>query len=210
MKSKNYLITYLSALAIGILLLIYHQQESLYQTIVIAIGALIGLPSLVVLLTMLFRKRPATATAGTNAVTIASEVASAAGLAFGIWMICSPQFFITAIIYTLGAILVLVGIAQITFVYEAARPLRPAIGWFIVPFLTLLAGVIIILLGPAKVSSYAGLITGIVLVVYAANGFASAGREAKLMDEETKMLEEKTHPTPEQEDSDTPDSSGAQ
>lgn len=192
MKSKSYVITYLSALVIGILLLIYHQQQSLYQTIVIAIGALIAVPSLVLLLTMLLRKRPVTPPSATvKAVTIASEVAAAAGLAFGIWMMCSPQFFITAIIYTLGAILILVGIAQITYVYQAARPFRPAIGWFIVPFLTLLAGVIIIVMGPAKVSSCAGLITGIVLVVYAANGFASAGREAKLQHDMQNMEEEK-------------------
>lgn len=194
MKSKNYLITYLSALAIGILLLIYHQQQSLYQTIVIAIGALIAVPSLILLLTMLFRKKPAVSTAGLTAVTVASEVAAAAGLALGIWMICSPAFFITAIIYTLGAILILVGVAQVTYIYEAARPIRPAMGWFIVPFLALLAGVVIILLGPDKVSSSAGLIAGIVLVVYAANGFASAGREAKLA-EDKKLITSETEAT---------------
>lgn len=192
MKSKNYVITYLSALAIGILLLIYHDQQSLYQTIVIAIGALIAIPSLVLLLTMLLRKRPATPpSAGATAVTVASEVAAAAGIAFGIWMICSPQFFINAIIYTLGAILILVAVAQITYIYQAARPFRPSVGWFIVPVLSLIAGVIIILMGPAKISAAAGLVTGIVLIVYAANGFASAGREAKLRNDIKNMEEEK-------------------
>ena len=148
MKSRNYVITYLSALAIGILLLIFHQQSAIYQTIVIVIGALIAVPSLVLLLTMLLRRKPEVSTTGTSAVRVASEVASAAGIAFGIWMMCSPQFFVTAIIYTLGAILILVGVAQMTYVYEAARPLRPAIGWFIVPVLTLLAGGVIIILGP--------------------------------------------------------------
>ena len=187
MKSRNYVITYLSALAIGILLLIFHQQSAIYQTIVIVIGALIAVPSLVLLLTMLLRRKPEVSTTGTSAVRVASEVASAAGIAFGIWMMCSPQFFVTAIIYTLGAILILVGVAQMTCVYEAARPLRPAIGWFIVPVLTLLAGVVIIILGPDKVASAAGLVTGIVLVVYAANGFASAGREARILRDARKL-----------------------
>ena len=187
MKSRNYVITYLSALAIGILLLIFHQQSAIYQTIVIVIGALIAVPSLVLLLTMLLRRKPEVSTTGTSAVRVASEVASAAGIAFGIWMMCSPQFFVTAIIYTLGAILILVGVAQMTYVYEAARPLRPAIGWFIVPVLTLLAGVVIIILGPDKVASAAGLVTGIVLVVYAANGFASAGREARILRDARKL-----------------------
>ena len=187
MKSRNYVITYLSALAIGILLLIFHQQSAIYQTMVIVIGALIAVPSLVLLLTMLLRRKPEVSTTGTSAVRVASEVASAAGIAFGIWMMCSPQFFVTAIIYTLGAILILVGVAQMTYVYEAARPLRPAIGWFIVPVLTLLAGVVIIILGPDKVASAAGLVTGIVLVVYAANGFASAGREARILRDARKL-----------------------
>lgn len=188
MKSRNYVITYLSALAIGILLLIFHQQSAIYQTIVVVIGALIAAPSLVLLLTLLLRKKPETPTAGASTVRIASEVASVAGLAFGIWMMCSPEFFVSAIIYTLGAILILVGIAQMTYIYEASRPLRPAVGWFIVPVLTLIAGVVIIILGPQKVASAAGLVTGIVLVVYAANGFASAGREARVL-RDAKRLE---------------------
>ncbi|MDE7343533.1 MAG: DUF308 domain-containing protein [Muribaculaceae bacterium] len=178
MKSKNYVITYLSALAIGILLLVYYQQQALYHTIVIVIGALIAIPSLVLLLTMLLRRRPAGQTSGASAIVVATEVASAVGLAFGIWMICSPTFFITAIIYTLGAILILVGVAQVCYVNQAARPLRPAFGWFVVPLLTLIAGVVLIVLGPTRVSACAGLVTGIALVIYAANGFASAGREA--------------------------------
>lgn len=191
MKSKNYVITYLSTLAIGILLLIYHQQQSLYQTIVVVIGALVAAPSLVLLLTMLFRHRPeGGASAGSKAITVATELASAAGVAFGIWMMCSPQFFITAIIYTLGAILMLVGLAQICYIYQAARPYRAAAAWFIVPLIALAAGIILVIMGPDKVASAAGLITGIVLVVYAANGFASAGREARLQHDMQKLGQE--------------------
>ncbi|MDE5902022.1 MAG: DUF308 domain-containing protein [Muribaculaceae bacterium] len=194
MKSKNYVITYLSALAIGILLLIYHQQQALYQTIVVVIGALVAVPSLVLLLTMLLRRRPAEGvSAGSKAIAVATELASAAGVAFGIWMMCSPHFFITAIIYTLGAILILVGLAQICYIFQAARPYRAAAGWFIVPVLTLVAGIVLVILGPDKVASAAGLVTGIVLVVYAANGFASAGREAKLQRDMQKLEHEARH-----------------
>jgi len=105
-------------------------------------------------------------------------------------MMCSPQFFITAIIYTLGAILMLVGLAQICYIYQAARPYRAAAAWFIVPLITLAAGIILVIMGPDKVASAAGLITGIVLVVYAANGFASAGREARLQHDMQKLGQE--------------------
>ena len=178
MKSKNYVITYLSALVTGILLLIFHDDSELYASLVRAIGALIAIPSLVLLCTMLFGKKKEGAYNGV--VVVAAEIAAVVGIAFGIWLLVSPGMFIKALIYVLGALLIAVGIAQISFVHTQAKPSSAAPGWFVVPSLTLIAGVVLIILGPEKVASMAGLITGIVLVVYAANGFASAGREAKL------------------------------
>lgn len=179
MKNRNYIITYVSTLVIGILLLIYHDRSELYNTVVIAIGVLIALPSMVLLMTEIFRKKPQGISQGyASTLKTISIVASLAGVAFGIWMISNPGFFVKAIIYTLGAILILVGVIQIFNIYIGSRPLRPSGLWFIIPILSLLAGVVIIVLGPEKVSSCAGLIAGITLVVYAANGFASSGREA--------------------------------
>ncbi|MDE6810815.1 MAG: DUF308 domain-containing protein [Muribaculaceae bacterium] len=203
MKGKNYLLTYVSALVIGILLLIYHDKAQLYNSVVIAIGALIALPSLILLIIEIVRsskKSDVNTTrserAEKEAANWATIVTGLAGLALGIWMLCSPAFFIRAIIYTLGGILILVGIVQISAIYSAARPVRPIALWFIIPVLTLIAGLIIVLMGPEKVSSVAGLIAGISLVVYAANGFAAAGREAKVVadlheevDDEPKKIE---------------------
>ncbi|MBD5175862.1 MAG: DUF308 domain-containing protein [Bacteroides sp.] len=199
MKGRNFVITYVSALVIGILLLIYHDRAELYNSVVIAIGALIAIPSLILVLMELFRKRqPADSAEPAEGKLVKSQsvatnwatlIAGIAGLALGIWMLCSPAFFIKAIIYTLGAILVLVGIVQIVAVYSAARPLRPLMLWFIIPVLTLCAGVVIILLGPDKISAAAGLVAGISLVVYAANGFAAAGREAQESHQPGKALD---------------------
>lgn len=193
MKSKNYIFTYLSALVIGILLLIFHDRESLYNSVVIAIGFLIAVPALVLMITEMARKLPSGADArkSDSIVKWTSVVASLAALAFGIWMICKPDFFVRAIIYTLGAILILVAIIQIVSIFQESRPFRPSGYWFVIPVLTLVAGVVIIVLGPAKISAAAGLITGIVLVVYAVNGFASTGREAKLVNDMNAMQLEK-------------------
>ena len=190
MKGKGYSIAYLSALVIGILLLIFHDRQSLYDSVVIAIGILIAVPSLVLLCVELFKKSPADATPGFQAVKYSSALAAAAALAFGIWMICSPTFFVHAIIYTIGAILILVGIIQVGIIVQAARPYRPAGLWLIVPILSLVAGVVIVVLGPSKIASAAGLIAGIVLVVYAVNGFASVGREASPKSIERKKTKE--------------------
>lgn len=198
MRGRNFIITYVSALVIGILLLIYHDKAELYNTVVIAIGALIALPSLILVLMELFRRKPSEEEKATEsksaktqayATNWATLIAGFAGLALGIWMLCSPGFFIKAIIYTLGAILVLVGIVQIVAIYSAARPLRPLMLWFVIPVLTLCAGAVVIILGPEKVSAAAGLVAGISLVVYAANGFASAGREAQENHDSAKAIE---------------------
>ncbi|MDE6272464.1 MAG: DUF308 domain-containing protein [Muribaculaceae bacterium] len=197
MKGRNYVITYVSALIIGILLLIYHDRAELYNTVVIAIGFLIAVPSLVLVLMELFRNKSKIESAADTrmmktqkvAANWATVIAGIAGLALGIWMLCSPGFFIKAIIYTLGAILVLVGVVQIVAIYSASKPLKPIMLWFIIPVLTLIAGAVVIILGPEKVSAAAGLIAGISLVVYAANGFASAGREAQEVKDFSKPAE---------------------
>lgn len=197
MKTGNYIVAYISALVIGILLLIFHDKASLYNTVVLVIGILIAIPSLILLLTNLFSKVKEGKGAGyAGLVKWTSVAVSLLGIGLGIWMVCNPAFFINIIIYTLGGLLLLVGVLQMVCIYQAARPLHPAAFWFIVPVLCVAAGVIIICLGPAKVSHCAGLVTGIVLIVYAVNGFASAGREAKLKHdlqsmEAEKLLEEK-------------------
>lgn len=198
MKGKNYLIAYVSALVIGILLLIYHDRAQLYQTLVIVIGALIAIPGLVLILMEIFKKkkpvRKSEATSEkveSHVINWATIITGTAGLILGIWMLCSPEVFIKAIIYTLGGIVILVGILQIIAIYQAARPLPPLPLWLVVPVLSLVAGIIIVVLGPEKVTSVAGLISGIVLVVYAANGFAATGREAKQKGEaEAKKIEQ--------------------
>lgn len=197
MKIGNYIVSYVSALVIGILLLIFHDQPTLYNTVVIVIGALIAIPALILLIANLFSKTKEGKGAGyASAVKWITVAISAVGMALGLWMVCNPGFFINIIIYVLGAILLIAGILQMFSIYQAARPMHPAMFWFIVPIISIAAGLVIICLGPEKVVHFAGLVTGIVLVIYAVNGFASAGREAKLKRdiermEDEKLLEEK-------------------
>ena len=128
MKGRTYLFSYLSALVIGILLLVFHESSGLFEGVVIAMGILIIIPSAIMLIAGFLRK-----------VTTASKwygvIASVAGLVFGIWMLCMPSFFINASIYTLGILLILAGVAGILFVINAARPASVNYLWMIVPVL---------------------------------------------------------------------------
>lgn len=178
MKGKMYLFYYLSALVIGILLLVFHDHKGLYEGVVIAIGVLVVIPSLVMLISSLVKRKDA---AGLPLPRPWYSILTAcAGLIFGVWLLCMPSFFINASIYTLGVLLVLAAAAQVYFVIVASRPAGIRFGWLIVPILCATAGVIIMLLGPDKVAASAGLITGIALIVYGANGVASYRREGKI------------------------------
>ncbi|MDE5774037.1 MAG: DUF308 domain-containing protein [Muribaculaceae bacterium] len=179
MKERTYLFTYLSALIIGILLLIFHSSDHLLNGVIIAMGALIGIPSLIMLISYLLPKKDE------NGVTRSKPwygiIASAAALGVGIWMIASPGFFMNVSIYTLGAILIIAGIAGIFFIAMAARPAPVQFLWLIVPIISIAAGLVIVILGPKTIAGSAALITGVVLVIYSVNGFTSIYREGRTL-----------------------------
>lgn len=177
MKERTYLFTYLSALIIGILLLVFHADEKLYNGVIIAMGVLIGLPSLTMLISYLLPKKNENGEVRPRPWY--GIIASAAALGLGVWMVSNPDFFMSVSIYTLGAILILAGGAGVIFIVMAARPAPIQFYWLIVPIISLAAGLVVIILGPAKVAHSAALITGIVLVVYSVNGFTSLFREGK-------------------------------
>ena len=190
MKKPSSLITYIAALVIGIILLCFHGSEGLSRAIVNAIGILITVPSGLMLISFFVgRKNVSTAPAWYTVLV------AIAGLVLGIWMLCMPKFFIGATIYTLGVILILVGAAGVAFIMNAAKPYGANPLWYIVPFLSLAAGFIVIFIGPQSTMEWIYITSGVVLIVYAANGIGSLGRECKveheIKEERRELIEEK-------------------
>lgn len=182
MKKQSSIITYISALVIGILLLCFHEQAGLFTGIVIAIGVLITVPSALMLISS-FITKPNPDSVRQFPVW-STVVVACAGLVLGIWMLVMPTFFINVTVYTLGVILILVGIAQIVYIANVASPLGGAnIWWYAVPVLVIAGGFIICFLGPKVVDQVATLVTGILLIVYSVNGIGSLGRESKVKKE---------------------------
>ena len=178
MKKPASFITYLAALVIGVILLSLHDKVQLIDGIVIAIGILILVPSALMLASSFMGNKDKNG--GKSFPAWYTIVVACAGLVLGIWMIVMPGFFNNAMVYTLGVVLILVGAAQIVFVTIAARPYGVNVIWYIVPVLVVAGGFIICFLGPKGDNTWACLTTGILLVIYAANGLASFGREYKL------------------------------
>lgn len=177
MKKSASLITYISACVIGIILLALHEQVELLKGIVIAMGVLITIPSAIMFFASFKAKKNPDGTITYPAWY--SIVVACAGLVLGIWMLVMPGFFEAAMVYTLGVVLILVGVAQMVFIYNASRPFGPNPLWYCVPVLAIAGGFIIIFLGTQGTNVWATITTGVILIVYAVNGIASLGREYK-------------------------------
>lgn len=181
MKNLTSLFTYLGALVIGIVLLVFYSQSIVLEGIVIAIGLLVAIPSLIMLIRFIIPRK--TPEGEKIPVPWYGILVSIAGLAFGIWLSVDPSFFVNITVYTLAAVLILSGISGWIFVAQNSKPYNPCGWWYTVPALTIIGGIILCILGGAAIGKIANLVTGILLVVYAVNGFASYGREAKIAKE---------------------------
>ena len=89
-------------------------------------------------------------------------------LLFGLWLIIMPGFFADLLTFGLGFILVLGGVQQIASLSAARRWMPVRVGFYIIPVLILIAG-LVALFNPTGVRSTAFIIIGISSLVYAAS-----------------------------------------
>lgn len=174
MKNTQFTLTYTAALIIGALLLIFSGEANIFNIMVIIIGALIALPSAYGIIRGFAGKKGTGEKREGSPILTAFE--SALGLILGVLMICIPSFFVHYLIYTLGILLILAGVLQIVSTLNASRDMGGINGLlYIMPCLTMIAGLVIVIVGPEKIASIATIITGIVLVLYAINGLITSG-----------------------------------
>lgn len=177
MKNFTGILTYIASLVIGIILLVFHAEAALLKGIIITIGVLVALPSAAMLIRTFIPRKMEDGEKITPPWY--GTVAAIAGVAFGVWMLCAPSFFINFTVYTLSIVVILAGIYGIVYIVQISRPYRPKIGWYMVPALLIAAGIIMIIFGANLIGSAANIIAGILLIIYGVNGFGAMGREAK-------------------------------
>lgn len=156
MRTMNYsIVRSICALVIGILLVAWPEAAILY--LVITVGALFMIPGVFSVFTYLTRKQ-------TGRFTF--PVIGLGSLLFGLWLMIMPAFFIHIFMYVLGAALVLAGISQITDLTAARNWTRVPIGFFVVPSLILVAG-IVVLFNPFTAATVPFIVLGVSSIVYA-------------------------------------------
>ena len=103
MRMMNYsIMRCVSAIAIGILLMVWPETAIIY--LVIAIGAMFFLPSLFTIIGYFMKGRQ---------LGMYFPIVSLGSLLFGLWLMVSPAFFVGILMYVLGAVLVFAGVSQI-------------------------------------------------------------------------------------------------
>jgi uncharacterized membrane protein HdeD (DUF308 family) len=155
MKTMNYsMARCVSAIAIGLLLMIWPEAAILY--LVIAIGAMFFLPSLFTLVSYFMKGR---------SMGGYFPIVSLGSFLFGLWLMISPAFFVGILMYVLGAVLVFAGISQIVSLFGARSYAEVALGYWVMPVLILLAG-LVVLVNPFAAASVPFIILGVSSTAY--------------------------------------------
>lgn len=169
MNDRTYLWTYVFTLIAGILLLVFCNSVNLFRIIIIIIGACLLIPSTV----MLFRGFAGKKMPDGRRVPHPwyTGVGVIFGLSAGELLIVRPEFFVNYLIYTLGILLIFVGVIQVINLVSESKTLgKLPVGWYVIPWLTIIGGIVVTILGPDRIAEIASIITGILLILYSLNG----------------------------------------
>lgn len=183
MKGLSYsFLRAICALVIGLVLVMFPDQAGDY--LVITIGVIFLVPSLISIIGY-FAQNPE--------MRRRFPIEGVGSLLFGLWLIIMPGFFADLLTFVLGFILVMGGVQQIASLSAARRWMPVPYGFYAVPVLILLAG-LVALFNPTGVRSTAFIIIGISSLVYAAsellNWFKFTRRRPKTPDASAKAVDD--------------------
>lgn len=183
MKGLSYsFLRAICALVIGLVLVMFPDQAGDY--FVITIGVIFLVPSLINIIGYF---------AQSTEMRSRFPIEGVGSLLFGLWLIIMPGFFADLLTFVLGFILVMGGVQQIASLSAARRWMPVPGGFYVVPVLILLAG-LVALFNPTGVRSTAFIIIGISSLVYAAsellNWFKFTRRRPKTPDASVKAVDD--------------------
>lgn len=175
MKSMNYsLIRTICALVIGLVLVLW--PDAAAQYIVITIGVLFLIPGFISLIGY-FGAKPE------PGMSHRFPIEGVGSFLFGLWLVVMPGFFADILMFILGFILILGGVQQIASLSVARRWMRVPAGFYVIPVLILIAG-IVALFNPTGARNTAFIIIGVSSLIYAVselvNWFKFSRRRPKM------------------------------
>ncbi len=153
---NNVTLRVVAALVLGLVLIVWPGTAMVY--LVITIGVLFLLTGLFALVAYLARDKKRYPTAR-------FPVDGAGCAIFGLLLMLMPEVFVGVLMYVLGALLLLAGVVQIASLVTARKWSAVPLGFYVVPVLVLLCG-LVVLFNPFAVASTAFVVLGIASVVY--------------------------------------------
>lgn len=140
---------------LGLALIIWPEEAIKY--LVITIGILFILPGLFSIIAYFTHSREFS--------TARFPIEGAGSILLGIWLVAMPAFFVNILMYILGAFLLLASIQQFLTLFRARKYYGVPWGFYVVPSLLLILG-IIILLNPFETASVVFILFGGAIFVY--------------------------------------------
>lgn len=124
------------AILLGLVMVLWPEAAITY--LVITIGVLFILPGLFSILGYFTRPKEVN---GDNPMF---PIEGAGSVLFGAWLVIMPGFFVNILMYVLGALLVVAGVQQIITLISARKWSTVPFGFYLMPVLILITGVMII------------------------------------------------------------------
>lgn len=171
-------LTIIITATVGIMFVIWHSEVNLFDWLVRALGLALTIPGAYLLFNTLSSKnntvtiqsngkRPVTL--GNRSSSVSLIIVSAVTILLGIWMLAVPSFFVGLIAYLFAAALLVYGAYQLITVAYLCRPVTMPWYYYLVPTLTMLAGLVIIFTPVHTMNTIVTLTTGLLLIFAAAN-----------------------------------------
>lgn len=199
MKKATYFVSYVAALVIGVLLLVFSHQNlvseipSTLRGVVVAGGIMFTVAGAIMLM---YSMRPKYDAEGVPANRPWYQTAmSIATIFWGILLITLSGTFTYTLAVTLGVSLVLAGLAQIIWIVDNSRPYGAAGWWYVIPACVIGAGIIDVTLvndyaNLGQSNATASIVSGILLLALGVNGFISLNRRDRIEKDVEKSVNE--------------------
>ena len=187
-KLNNWPLIVITAI-IGVLFTLWAKETSLFSWLVRAMGVCLILPGIYVFVQS-FSKRVPSNTQPVNSVpteidftmpetpqkestrtqtSVSLLIASVCTVLLGFWLLITPDFFVTLFAILIACSLILYGIYQLIGLIYAARLMKLSWGFYIVPSLFIIAGVVVLATPVLSMNYVVSLATGILLIFSAVN-----------------------------------------
>lgn len=166
MDYKRILWTSLLILAAGILLLCY-KQPSLDFCVMCLGGLLVASSVLNIAMQFAYSRQSKEDNSRHSLASIGGTMTAIASGALGLWMLFAPVGFTTAMVYVFGALMIFGGLYLVCLMLFVYRPVKFPAGFYILPSLVAVCGIVMCVLPPATTKDIIIKITSIVMIVFA-------------------------------------------